>query len=191
MLTPKGGRMDTDVTILGTHDLVDWNRLADIFVHAHFATRLPADLQKAFTNSYACCFAFHIHNDGDSSHACPGAPNGALLGAARAISDGVYYAVVLDVVVATEHQGHGVGRALMTALLAQLPLEKIYLTAPPDKQDFYKKLGFYKHNNTMARYAHPEAAFEQGVLSKRAPWSLARLSRNFTGSKPSNNQMFE
>lgn len=173
--------MDTDVTISGTHDLVDWNRLAHIFVDAHFATRLPADLQKAFTNSYACCFAFHIHHGCDS----------ALLGAARAISDGVYYAVVLDVVVATEHQGHGVGRALMTALLAQLPLEKIYLTAPPDKQDFYKKLGFYKHNNTMARYAHPEAAFEQGVLSKREPWSLARLSRNFTGSKPSNNQMFE
>lgn len=182
--------MDTDVRISGMHDLVDWHRWADIFVHAHFATRLPADIQKAFANSYACCFAFNIHNDSPSTCRL-GVPNGALLGAARAISDGVYYAVVLDVVVAPEHQGQGIGRALMTALLAQLPLEKIYLTAPPDKQDFYKKLGFYKHNNTMARYAHPEAAFEQGVLSKREPWSLARLSRNFTGSKPSNNQIFE
>ena len=173
--------MDTNVTISCTPDLVDWDRLADIFAHAPFATRRPSDIQKAFTNSYACCFAF----------TCNGTHDGALLGAARAISDGVYYAVVLDVVVAIEHQGHGVGRALMTALLEKLPLEKIYLTAPPDKQDFYKKLGFYKHNNTMARYAHPEAAFEHGVLSKREPWSLARLSRNFTGSKPGNNQMLE
>ena len=169
--------MHTGVTIAYTHDLVDWDRLADIFVHAPFATRLPSDIQKAFTNSYACCFAY--------TH------DGVLLGAARAISDGVYYAVILDVVVAIEHQGHGMGGALMTGLLEKLPVEKIYLTAPPDKQGFYKKFGFYKHNNTMARYAHPEAAFENGVLSKREPWSLARLSRNFTGSKPGNDQMFE
>lgn len=177
--------MYTGVTITCTPDLVDWDRLADIFATAHFATRLPSDIQKAFTNSYVCCFAF----------ACNGTRNGTnddvLLGAARAISDGVYYAAILDVVVAIEHQGHGVGRALMTALLGKLPLEKIYLTAPPDKQDFYRKLGFYKHNNTMARYAHPEAAFEHGVLSKREPWSLARLSRNFTGSKPGNDRLFE
>lgn len=169
--------MRTGVTISSTHDFVDWDRLADIFAHAPFATRLPADIQKAFTNSHVCCFAY--------TH------DGILLGAARAISDGVYYAVILDVVVAIEHQGQGVGRALMEALLEKLPLEKIYLTAPPDKQDFYKKLGFYKHNNTMARYAHPEAAFEHGVLSKREPWSLARLSRNFTGSKPGNDRLFE
>lgn len=177
--------MDTDVTISCQHDHVDWDRLADIFAHAPFATRLPSDIQKAFTNSYACCFAFTCNGT------CNGTHDGDLLGAARAISDGVYYAVVLDVVVAIEYQGHGVGRALMATLLEKLPMEKIYLTAPPDKQDFYKKLGFYKHNNTMARYAHPEAAFEHGVLSKREPWSLARLSRNFTGSKPGNNQMFE
>ena len=173
--------MDTSVTISRTLDHVDWDRLADIFANAPFATRSASDLQKAFTNSYACCFASHIYNGHD----------GVLVGAARAISDGVYYAVVLDVVVAIEHQGHGIGRKLMEALLGKLPLEKIYLTAPPEKQGFYKKLGFYKHNNAMGRYAHPEQAFEHGVLSKREPWSLAGLSHYFTGSKPGNDRLFE
>ncbi len=177
--------MNTGVTISYAYDHVDWDRLADIFANAPFATRTPSDIQKAFTNSYACCFASAYLHDGYNAH------DGILLGAARAISDGVYYAVVLDVVVAIEHQGHGIGRKLMEALLEKLPLEKIYLTAPPDKQGFYKKLGFYKHNNTMGRYAHPEKAFEHGVLSKREPWSLAGLSHYFTGSKPGNDRPFE
>lgn len=173
--------MHTGVTISYAYDQIDWDRLAEIFANAPFATRTPSDIQQAFANSYACCFASTLLHDADNA-----THDGMLLGAARAISDGVYYAVVLDVVVAIEHQGHGIGRTLMEALLEKLPLEKIYLTAPPDKQGFYKKLGFYKHNNTMGRYMHPEKAFEQGVLSKREPWSLAALSRNFTGAKPDN-----
>ncbi len=174
--------MNNTVTISYAHDPVDWQRLADIFANAPFATRTPEDIQEAFANSYICCFAFSaLHDRHDST----------LLGAARAISDGVYYAVILDVVVDAGHQGQGIGRTLMEALLGKLPLEKIYLTAPPDAQNFYRKLGFYKHNNAMGRYAHPEKAFEHGVLSKQEPWSLAGISRYFTGSKPSNHQFFE
>lgn len=169
--------MGTEVTIGYSLDHVDWDRLAGIFAHAPFATRAPADIQKAFANSYIHCFAY--------------TRDGVIIGAARAISDGVYYAMVLDVVVALEYQGQGIGRKLMETLLGKLPLEKIYLTAPPDKQDFYKKFGFYKHNNAMGRYAHPEQAFEHGVLSKREPLSFAGISRYFTGAKPGASRSFE
>ncbi|MFZ5592761.1 MAG: GNAT family N-acetyltransferase [Pseudomonadota bacterium] len=132
-------------------DPVDWYLLAEIFEKAPFAKRNPDDLKRSFEHSYISCFAY----EGEK-----------LIGAARAISDEVYYACIFDVVVAAEYQGQGVGRALMEVLLQKLPLDKIYLTAPPDKQGFYRKCGFYKHNNAMARYAHPEQAFELGVLSR-------------------------
>lgn len=132
-------------------DHIDWHLLADIFEKAPFSRRDPDELRKAFEHSSVSCFAY----EGEK-----------LIGSARAISDEVYYACIFDVVVALEYQGQGIGKALMEALLQKLPLEKIYLTAPPDKHGFYKKFGFYKHNNALARYAHPEQALESGVLSR-------------------------
>lgn len=72
--------MNSNVTISYAHDPIDWHRLAEIFANAPFATRTPEDIQKAFANSYICCFAFSTRHD---HHDTP------LLGAARAISDGV------------------------------------------------------------------------------------------------------
>ena len=158
--------MGSRFLVVQDKDDVDWVRLAEIFEKAPFAKRNPPDIQRAFENSYTSCFAYD---------------DTLLIGAARALSDGVYYAIVFDVVVAIEYQGMGVGRTLMGALLKNLPFDKIFLTAPPDKQGFYRKFGFYKHNNAMGRYAHPEQAFEYGVLSR---WEQA-ATRTFWWSKPS------
>ncbi len=158
--------MGSRFLVVHNKDGVDWVRLAEIFEKAPFAKRNPPDIRRAFENSYISCFAYD---------------DTTLIGAARATSDGVYYATVFDVVVAIEYQGMGVGRALMGALLENLPFDKIFLTAPPDKQGFYRKFGFYKHNNAMGRYASPEQAFEYGVLSR---WEHA-ASRYFWWSKPS------
>jgi GNAT superfamily N-acetyltransferase len=67
-----------------------------------------------------------------------------LVGFGRATSDGVYRAVLWDVVVTQEHQGLGLGRRIVKALLEAPPLvasERIYLMTT-NSSGFYERLGF-------------------------------------------------
>ncbi len=139
-----------------THDItgIDWWRLADIMARAPLFDRKPFDLAMAFRNSYAVVFA---HN------------NGEMVGAARATSDGVFYASIFDAVVAPEHQGCGVGRLMLEALIANLPVERIFLTSVFGKEEFYEKFGFLRQTNAMALYDEPARsdAIARGVLTAR------------------------
>jgi N-acetylglutamate synthase-like GNAT family acetyltransferase len=68
----------------------------------------------------------------------------ALVGFGRATSDGVFRAVLWDVVVAAEHQGQGLGRRIVEALLQAPPLqgvERTYLMTT-NSTGFYEQLGF-------------------------------------------------
>lgn len=113
-------------------DLVDWNQLTDVYGRERQKARPAESLAQAFHNSHLCVFAFH----GDQ-----------VVGAARAISDGFYYATIVDVVVDGPHQNQGLGRAMMEALIARLPMEKVYLTTVPGKEGFYETLGFSKNEH--------------------------------------------
>jgi len=67
-----------------------------------------------------------------------------LVGFGRATSDGVFRAVIWDVVVATEHQGGGLGRRIVEALLrtpAVRRAERVYLMTT-NSSGFYRRLGF-------------------------------------------------
>ena len=67
-----------------------------------------------------------------------------LVGFGRATSDGVFRAVLWDVVVAGEHQGRGLGRRIVEALLedpALQGLERTYLMTT-NSSGFYEQLGF-------------------------------------------------
>ena len=67
-----------------------------------------------------------------------------LVGFGRATSDGVFRAVLWDVVVAGEHQGRGLGRRIVEALLQQPALqgvERVYLMTT-NSAGFYEQLGF-------------------------------------------------
>lgn len=130
---------------------IDWPALADMYARAPLCQRDPADLERAFRNSYLVCFARR---------------GGKVVGAARVNSDGVYYATVVDVAVDPDFQGMGIGRAVMQAMLARLPFGKIFLTSVKGKEGFYRKLGFLPQTNAMGLYAEPlrTAALESGVL---------------------------
>ena len=68
----------------------------------------------------------------------------ALVGFGRASSDGVFRAVLWDVVVAEELQGQGLGRRLVEALLqapALAGVERVYLMTT-NSAGFYRQLGF-------------------------------------------------
>ena len=140
-----------DITISQDCDTVDWQALADLIENAPLTRRDPADLRRAFANSYAVCFAFS---------------GGQIVGTARAMSDGVYYATVLDVCVHPDHQGRGIGRLVVGKLLERLPSHKVFLTSVPGKEGFYKKLGFLRQTNAMGLYEAEgrQAALARGVL---------------------------
>jgi ribosomal protein S18 acetylase RimI-like enzyme len=130
---------------------IDWWRLAHIYAEANLFDRKPFDIARAFNASYASVFMFN---------------KGKLVGAARAVSDGVFYATVFDVCIDPAHQGEGAGRLLMEGLLAKLPFERIFLTSVPDKKGFYGKLGFLTQTNAMGLYSGPalDSALQRGVL---------------------------
>jgi ribosomal protein S18 acetylase RimI-like enzyme len=67
-----------------------------------------------------------------------------LVGIGRATSDGVFRAVLWDVVVAEGHQGRGLGRRIVEALMASPPVaasERVYLMTT-SSSGFYERLGF-------------------------------------------------
>jgi GNAT superfamily N-acetyltransferase len=73
-----------------------------------------------------------------------------LVGVARATTDGVYRAMLWDVVVDPDYQGYGVGRALVEGVLAHplvAKVERIFLSTTY-QQGFYEKLGFVENPAT-------------------------------------------
>jgi len=72
-----------------------------------------------------------------------------LIGFGRATSDLVFRAVLWDVVIASEHQGLGMGKLIIEAILNNKKIksvEKIYLMTT-NSSEFYKQLGFKINNN--------------------------------------------
>jgi len=66
-----------------------------------------------------------------------------LVGFARALTDGVFVAVVLDVIVAGNRRGEQIGRMLMQEMLRRLDgVNSIELVCQPDLEAFYAQWGF-------------------------------------------------
>jgi ribosomal protein S18 acetylase RimI-like enzyme len=97
------------------------------------------DLRVAFTNSRFKVFVY----DGER-----------LVGAGRAIADGVDCAYLCDVAIHPDHQGRGLGRDLMTQLCRLTDgHRKLVLYAAAGKEGFYRRLGFTPLASAMAIFA--------------------------------------
>lgn len=73
-----------------------------------------------------------------------------LIGFARATSDGIYRAMIWDVVIHPDYRGQGLGRQLVQTLLAHPRMnrvERIYLTTT-HQQSFYEHIGFVSNSST-------------------------------------------
>jgi ribosomal protein S18 acetylase RimI-like enzyme len=88
--------------------------------------RTPRQLQDSFENSFACCIAFNDEQ---------------IIGTARALSDEVCNAYIVDVWTYTPYRRQGIARHMMTQIMARLQGQHVYLFTD-DALAFYKSLGF-------------------------------------------------
>ena len=88
--------------------------------------RSAAQLKTSFENSFATCIAY----DGDQ-----------IVGKARALSDQVCNAYVVDVWTHTPYRHQGIASQMMEKLFEQLTGQHIYLFTD-DALPFYEQLGF-------------------------------------------------
>lgn len=68
-----------------------------------------------------------------------------LIAFGRMISDGIYQALICDVMVDPTYQKQGLGKQIIEELISkckQSGIQSIQLFSAKGKQDFYKKLGF-------------------------------------------------
>lgn len=129
---------------------LDWQELHALYQSAGLGSKTPAELQLVFGNSRYVCFAL----EGER-----------LVGAARALSDGLDVAYLADIAVLPSHQGSGLGKRMVEDLLQRLQgHRKIILYAAPGKEPFYKKFGFQKMLTAMALFAQPQQARQRGYL---------------------------
>ncbi len=71
--------------------------------------------------------------------------NNQLIGFGRALSDGVYRAMLDDIVVEATYRRQGIGKIIVEQLLDQLTdVEHVFLNTKPDLESFYKAYGFIK-----------------------------------------------
>jgi GNAT superfamily N-acetyltransferase len=135
-----------------TEDLttVDLDELSHLYRVAPLGEKPPDALATVFGNSRFYCFVY----SGDS-----------LVGAGRALADGLDCAYIADVAVHPGHQGEGLGKAIVQRLVDRARgHKKIILYANPGKEGFYAKLGFLRMNTAMAIWQDPAGAIESGVL---------------------------
>jgi GNAT superfamily N-acetyltransferase len=115
---------------------IRWSELAELYRIAPLGNKEPHDLRVAFTNSRYKVFLF----DGRK-----------LIGAGRALADGVDCAYLCDVVVHPDYQGQGLGRALVLQLRRLVEgHRKVLLYAAAGKEGFYRGLGFSPLPSAMA-----------------------------------------
>jgi ribosomal protein S18 acetylase RimI-like enzyme len=129
---------------------VDWAELAVVFERAPLGPREPGKLQRAFERSHRVCFAYEAER---------------LVGAARLLSDGEYYAAVYDVVVLPEYQRRGIGAKMLAELMDGLAVGSTILVSVPGREPFYARQGFAPLKTAMARYREPERARDAGYIA--------------------------
>ena len=137
------------------HELsaVDLQELSRLYRIAPLGDKPPQALATVFGNSMFMCFVY---------------AGGVLAGAGRVLADGLDCAYLADVAVHPDHQGRGLGTAIIRQLVAfSREHKKIILYANPGTEGFYRELGFLRMNTAMAIWQDPARAIESGLLSAR------------------------
>ncbi len=131
-------------------DSVDWLALSDLYRIAPLGDKKPNELKFAFSNSLYKCFVLK---------------DGVLIGAGRAVADGIDCSYLCDIAVHPKFQRRGLGRDI-TVKLRELSAghKKIILYANPGTERFYEKLGFRRMRTAMAIFRDQDRAIRTGLV---------------------------
>ena len=137
-----------------TNKTVTASQLNGLYTSVGWQSRPLDKLERAIKSSFKYISAWHIEQQ-------------QLIGFARAVSDGVYQATLLDIAVHPDFQCRGIGKTLVKTLTQQLHAARIHditLFASPHVADFYHKLGFVSqpHNLQWMLWCPPAKTGEQG-----------------------------
>ena len=131
---------------------VIWEELSSLYRVAPLGDKSPLNLETAYSNSLFKCFVFD---------------SGKLVGAGRALADGIDCSYICDVAVLPSHQGFGVGKGIVSRLVdLSKGHKKIILYTFPGKESFYRKLGFKRMTTAMAIFENPAQALEWGLIDE-------------------------
>jgi len=131
---------------------IEWEELSGLYLAAPLGHKKPSDLELVFSNSMFKCFVYDA---------------GRLIGAGRALADGVDCSYICDVAVHPGHQGLGIGQDIVARLVdLSKGHKKIILYAVPGKEPFYRKLGFKRMATAMAIFANQAQALERGLVNE-------------------------
>jgi ribosomal protein S18 acetylase RimI-like enzyme len=151
MNAPRADRLETLRWVLDDQR-IDWEELSNLYRIAPLGEKKPAHLQLVFSNSRFKCFVFD---------------DARLVGAGRALADGLDCSYICDVAVHPDFQGIGVGKAIITRLRElSAGHRKIILYANPGKEGFYRKLGFRNMRTAMAIFQNQEQAARAGLVDE-------------------------
>ena len=131
---------------------MDWDTLSNLYRIAPLGEKKPADLQVVFSNSLFKSFVYE---------------GGKLIGAGRALADGMDCSYICDIAVHPDYQGAGLGKDIVSSLVAlSKGHKKIILYAVAGKEPFYRKLGFRRMTTAMAIFDDQAGALARGYISE-------------------------
>jgi GNAT superfamily N-acetyltransferase len=129
---------------------VDWEQLSEMYRLAPLGDKRPDWLKMVYQNSM---FRSLVYTEG------------LLVGAGRALADGLDAAYLADIAVHPDHQGRGLGLAIVRDLVRQCTgHRKIILYANPGTEPFYRQAGFLPMETAMAVWRDPGAGIAAGFL---------------------------
>lgn len=131
---------------------IDWEALSALYRAAPLGDKPARDLAVVYGNSRYVCFVYDEQG---------------LIGAGRALADGLDCSYLCDIAVHPRAQGSGLGKAIVQRLVAlSAGHRKILLYANPGKEGFYLKLGFLRMRTAMAIFANRERALATGLVTQ-------------------------
>ena len=133
-------------------DAMDWHALSELYRVTGPREKSAEVLETSFSNSRFVCFAYHA---------------GSLIGAGRALADGVDCSYIADIVVHPDHQGRGIGSGILERLVDMSAGHRVViLYAVPGREGFYRKHGFDRMLTAMARFVERDRAHAFGLIDR-------------------------